>query len=184
MRRAMAIQLIINKEFGLAVCENATQGSFIVEELTDLVEEAVLAEFDRITERGGVLGAMELQYQRGQIQDDSLQYETPEALGRAADRRRQHLPAAQRGEAGRSRARRAALARLAARRRRAASRASSSSTRAHAERRARGAARGSRRRRASAATSSPRCMDAVGCCSLGQITHALYEVGGEYRRNL
>ena len=65
VRRAMAIQLIINKEFGLVFCENATQGSFIVEELTDLVEEAVLAEFDRLTERGGVLGAMELQYQRG-----------------------------------------------------------------------------------------------------------------------
>ena len=76
VRRAMAIQLIINKEFGLAFCENATQGSFVVEELTDLVEEAVLAEFDRLAERGGVLGAMELQYQRGKIQDDSLEYET------------------------------------------------------------------------------------------------------------
>ncbi|HUF78689.1 MAG TPA: methylmalonyl-CoA mutase family protein, partial [Thermoanaerobaculia bacterium] len=76
VRRAMAIQLIINREFGLAQCENASQGSFIVEELTDLVEEAVLAEFDRLTRRGGVLGAMELQYQRGVIQDDSLKYES------------------------------------------------------------------------------------------------------------
>ncbi|MDY7096225.1 MAG: fused isobutyryl-CoA mutase/GTPase IcmF, partial [Acidobacteriota bacterium] len=75
VRRAMAIQLIINKEFGLVMCENATQGSFIIEELTDLVEEAVLKEFDRLTERGGVLGAMELQYQRGEIQADSLKYE-------------------------------------------------------------------------------------------------------------
>ena len=76
VRRAMAIQLIINKEWGLAKNENPNQGSFIVEELTDLVEEAVLAEFDRIGERGGVLGAMELGYQRGLIQEESLYYET------------------------------------------------------------------------------------------------------------
>jgi methylmalonyl-CoA mutase len=76
VRRAMAIQLIINNELGLAKNENPLQGSFIVEELTDLVEEAVLAEFDRITERGGVLGAMERMYQRGKIQEESLYYET------------------------------------------------------------------------------------------------------------
>ena len=76
VRRAMAIQLIINKELGLAKNENPLQGSFIIEELTDLVEEAVLAEFDRITERGGVLGAMETMYQRGKIQEESLYYET------------------------------------------------------------------------------------------------------------
>ena len=76
VRRAMAIQLIINKEWGLAKNENPNQGSFIVDELTDLVEEAVLAEFDRIGERGGVLGAMELGYQRGLIQEESLYYET------------------------------------------------------------------------------------------------------------
>ncbi len=75
VRRAMAIQLIINKELGLAKNENPLQGSFIIEELTDLVEEAVLTEFDRITERGGVLGAMETMYQRGKIQDESLHYE-------------------------------------------------------------------------------------------------------------
>jgi methylmalonyl-CoA mutase len=75
VRRAMAIQLIINKEFGLSKNENPIQGSFIIEELTDLVEEAVLAEFDRITERGGVLGAMETMYQRGKIQEESLYYE-------------------------------------------------------------------------------------------------------------
>ncbi|MCK7591403.1 methylmalonyl-CoA mutase family protein [Subsaxibacter sp. CAU 1640] len=76
VRRAMAIQLIINKELGLAKNENPIQGSFIIEELTDLVEEAVLAEFDRITERGGVLGAMETMYQRSKIQEESLYYET------------------------------------------------------------------------------------------------------------
>src|ERR1700704_4294505 len=76
VRRALAIQLIISKEFGLAKNENPNQGSFIMDELTELVEEAVLTEFDRITERGGVLGAMETMYQRGKIQEESLYYET------------------------------------------------------------------------------------------------------------
>lgn len=76
VRRAMAIQLIINRELGLAKNENPLQGSFIIEELTNLVEEAVLSEFDRITERGGVLGAMETMYQRSKIQEESLYYET------------------------------------------------------------------------------------------------------------
>ncbi|RYD56884.1 MAG: methylmalonyl-CoA mutase [Sphingobacteriales bacterium] len=81
VRRAMAIQLIINKELGLAKNENPLQGSFIIEELTELVEEAVLTEFDRITERGGVLGAMETMYQRGKIQEESLYYETLKHTG-------------------------------------------------------------------------------------------------------
>ena len=81
VRRAMAIQLIINKELGLAKNENPLQGSFIIEELTDLVEEAVLVEFDRITERGGVLGAMETMYQRSKIQEESLHYETLKHTG-------------------------------------------------------------------------------------------------------
>ncbi len=81
VRRAMAIQLIINKELGLAKNENPLQGSFVIEELTDLVEEAVLAEFDRISERGGVLGAMETMYQRGKIQEESLYYETLKHTG-------------------------------------------------------------------------------------------------------
>jgi len=81
VRRAMAIQLIINKELGLAKNENPLQGSFIIEELTDLVEEAVLKEFDNITERGGVLGAMETMYQRGKIQEESLYYETLKHTG-------------------------------------------------------------------------------------------------------
>ncbi|XCF07476.1 methylmalonyl-CoA mutase family protein [Tamlana crocina] len=82
VRRAMAIQLIINKELGLAKNENPIQGAFIVEELTDLVEEAVLLEFDRITERGGVLGAMETMYQRSKIQEESLYYETLKHSGK------------------------------------------------------------------------------------------------------
>lgn len=81
VRRAMAIQLIINKELGLAKNENPIQGAFIIEELTDLVEQAVLLEFDRITERGGVLGAMETMYQRGKIQEESLHYETLKHTG-------------------------------------------------------------------------------------------------------
>src|SRR5690606_5621361 len=75
VRRAMAIQLIINRELALAKNENPRQGSFIVEELTNLVEEAVLSEFDRLASRGGVLGAMERQYQRQKIQEESLHYE-------------------------------------------------------------------------------------------------------------
>jgi methylmalonyl-CoA mutase len=75
VRRALAIQLIINREWGLAMNENPLQGSFIVDELTDLVEQAVLDEFDRLTTRGGVLGAMETGYQRGRIQDESMLYE-------------------------------------------------------------------------------------------------------------
>ena len=81
VRRAMAIQLIINRELGLAKNENPLQGSFIIDDLTDLVEEAVLAEFDRITERGGVLGAMETMYQRSKIQEESLYYETLKHTG-------------------------------------------------------------------------------------------------------
>jgi len=75
VRRAMAIQMIITKEFGLAKNENPVQGSFIIEELTDLVEEAVMMEFERLDHRGGVLGAMETQYQRSKIQDESMLYE-------------------------------------------------------------------------------------------------------------
>ena len=81
VRRALAIQLIINKEFGLAKNENPTQGSFIVEELTDLVEQAVLSEFRSLSERGGVLGAMERMYQRSKIQEESLYYETKKHEG-------------------------------------------------------------------------------------------------------
>jgi methylmalonyl-CoA mutase len=81
VRRAVAIQLIINNELGLAKNQNPLQGSFIIEELTDLVEEAVMMEFDRLTERGGVLGAMETMYQRSKIQEESLYYETLKHTG-------------------------------------------------------------------------------------------------------
>jgi methylmalonyl-CoA mutase len=81
VRRAMAIQLIINRELGLAKNENPLQGSFIIDEMTDLVEEAVYTEFDRISERGGVLGAMETMYQRSKIQEESLYYETLKHTG-------------------------------------------------------------------------------------------------------
>src|SRR6185437_7164789 len=81
VRRAMAIQLIINKELGLAKNENPLQGTFIIEELTDLVEEAVLQEFDRLNDRGGVLGSMETQYQRGKIQEESMFYEMKKHTG-------------------------------------------------------------------------------------------------------
>jgi methylmalonyl-CoA mutase len=81
VRRALAIQLIINKEWGLSKVDNINQGSFILEELTDLVEEATLAEFDRISQRGGVLGAMETGYQRTKIQEESMIYESGKASG-------------------------------------------------------------------------------------------------------
>ena len=93
VRRAVAIQLIINRELGLNCCENPWQGSFIIDELTDLVEEAVYAEFERLSERGGVLGAMDTMYQRGKIQDESLLLRDAEARRHAADHRRQHVPA-------------------------------------------------------------------------------------------
>ena len=100
MRRAVAIQLIINRELGLNKNQNPWQGSFFIEQLTDLVEEAVYKEFEAISERGGVLGAMETMYQRGKIQEESLYYETQEARRHAADHRRQHVPVGQRCVAG------------------------------------------------------------------------------------
>ena len=181
VRRAMAIQLIVNKEFGLAGCENATQGSFVVEELTDLVEEAVLAELDRISQRGGVLGAMELQYQRGQIQDDSLHYETlkhsgelpivgvntflPRTAGEGGSPAPVQLSRASREE------KEGCIARLEEFHARNAGRAPAALARLQAAARERG-------------NLFAALMEAVESCSLGQITHALYEVGGEYRRNL
>ena len=93
VRRAMAIQLIINREWGLAACENPNQGSFVIDELTSLVEEAVLGEFERISERGGVLGAMETGYQRGKIQDESMRYERAKHDGSLPIVGGQHVPA-------------------------------------------------------------------------------------------
>ncbi len=181
VRRAMAIQLIINKEFGLVGCENATQGSFIVEELTDLVEEAVLLEFDRLTERGGVLGAMERQYQRGQIQDDSLKYERmkhsgelpiigvntflPRTVEEASTPADVELTRASKDEKERC------ITRLA------------EFHRAH-EGEATEAAVGLKRAALAGDNVFAALLEATERLSLGQITRALYEVGGEYRRNI
>ena len=93
VRRAVAIQLIINRELGLNFCENPWQGSFIIDKLTDIVEEAVYKEFESISERGGVLGAMDTMYQRGKIQEEIALLRAEEARRKPAADRRQHLPA-------------------------------------------------------------------------------------------
>ena len=179
VRRAMAIQLIINHELGLAKNENPLQGSFIIEELTDLVEEAVLTEFDRITERGGVLGAMETMYQRGKIQEESLYYETmkhtgefpiigvntflskegsptiiPKEVIRATDEEKQDQIATlhQLHEANRS-----------------------------------VSEKGLKTLKAKAINNEnifETLIEVAKYCSLGEVTQALYEVGGQYRRNM
>ncbi|MBI5857887.1 MAG: methylmalonyl-CoA mutase family protein [Sphingobacteriales bacterium] len=179
VRRAMAIQLIINRELGTAKTENFIQGSFAVEELTDLVEEAVLAEFDRITERGGVLGAMERMYQRNKIQEESLHYEhlkhtgeypivgvntflnkqgsptviPSEVIRSTVDEKEQQIKNLQafwkRNEA-KSEKQLKELKRVAI----------------------------------NNGNLFAQLMETVKYCSLGQITHALYEVGGQYRRNM
>ena len=178
VRRAMAIQLIINKEWGLAVNENSNQGSFIIEELTDLVEEAVLCEFERLSERGGVLGAMETGYQRGKIQDESMYYEhrkhdgslpivgvntflNPEPeetleieLARSTEDEKQSQ--IRRLEEFHERHKDQALVAL--------------------EQLKEAARRGD--------NVFAELMNAVRYCSLGQITDAFFEVGGQYRRSM
>jgi methylmalonyl-CoA mutase len=179
VRRAMAIQLIINKELGLAKNENPIQGSFIIEELTDLVEEAVLQEFDRITERGGVLGAMETMYQRSKIQEESLYYETlkhngdfpiigvntflsskgsptviPAEVIRATEEEKQYqikmLDNLHAANKGNEDEQLEAIQEAAINNR----------------------------------NIFEKLMEATKVCSLGQITSALFEVGGQYRRNM
>lgn len=179
VRRAMAIQLIINKELGLAKNENPIQGAFIIEELTDLVEEAVLMEFDRITERGGVLGAMETMYQRSKIQEESLYYETlkhngefpiigvntflnkkgsptivPDEVIRATDEEKEYqitmLVELQKGHVDKVAETLATIQKAAVQNENIFS----------------------------------YLMEATKFCSLGQITQALFEVGGQYRRNM
>jgi len=179
VRRAMAIQLIINRELGLARNENPLQGAFVIEELTDLVEEAVYAEFERITERGGVLGAMETMYQRGKIQDESIHYETlkstgempiigvntflgkdgspiqrPQDVMRSTDAEKDRQIAAL--DAFHARNRDASPTTLAALRDTALS----------------------------GGNIFAALMEAAKTCSLGQISQTLYEVGGQYRRNM
>jgi isobutyryl-CoA mutase len=177
VRRAMAIQLIINKELGLAKNENPIQGAFIIEELTDLVEEAVLLEFDRITERGGVLGAMETMYQRSKIQEESLYYETlkhngefpiigvntflsskgsptiqPKEVIRATEEEKQFQIKT--------------LENL------------------HAAHDTAAMLKDLQQKAINNQNIFEALMEVCKYCSLGQITHALFEVGGQYRRNM
>ncbi|HEX3096284.1 MAG TPA: fused isobutyryl-CoA mutase/GTPase IcmF [Usitatibacter sp.] len=179
VRRAMAIQLIINREWGLAMNENPNQGSFILEELTDLVEEAVLKEFEAIAERGGVLGAMETGYQRGKIQEESLYYESRKhdgsypIVGVNTFRNPQGDAAPAKLELARSseEEKQGQLARLRDFQARHAGEAP-----AMLERLRDAVIRD--------ANVFEVLMDAVRVCSLGQITRALFEVGGRYRRNM
>jgi methylmalonyl-CoA mutase len=179
VRRAMAIQLIINREWGLARNQNPNQGSFIIEELTDLVEAAVLVEFERIAERGGVLGAMETGYQRGKIQEESLHYETLKhdgtlpIIGVNTFRNPQPVEAANAIPLARSTAeeKQSQIRRL----------------REFQQRHQRQAPAALQRLRQVAMANGnvfAELMVAVRTCSLGQITNALFEVGGQYRRNM
>jgi isobutyryl-CoA mutase len=179
VRRAMAIQLIINREWGLAKNENPNQGSFIIEELTDLVEEAVLKEFDAIADRGGVLGAMETGYQRGKIQEESLFYERQKhdgsypIIGVNTFRNPNAGAAPQAIELARSTdaEKQSQLKRL------------KSFQDAHAPEAPQLLER-LRRTVIENGNTFEVLMDAVRGCSLGQITHTLYDVGGRYRRNM
>jgi methylmalonyl-CoA mutase len=182
VRRALAIQLVIDQEWGLAKNENPLQGSFVVDQLTDLVEEAVLAEFDRISSRGGVLGAMETGYQRGRIQDESMLYEQRKHDGTLpivgvntfVD------PASQ---ASRDAAQPVALARSTdAEKQSQLTRLRDFRCR-HADERP---AMLARLRDAAMAGDNVFAVlvDAVRCCSLGEITQALFDAGGRYRRNV
>ncbi|MBK8175799.1 MAG: cobalamin-dependent protein [Rhodospirillales bacterium] len=178
VRRAMAIQLIINREWGLAKNENPNQGSFIIEELTDLVEEAVLKEFERISERGGVLGAMETGYQRGKIQDESIFYEikkhdgsypiigvntfvnpngeeppTPELVRSSEEEKQSQIARVRAFQARGAEDAPAMIARL-------------------------------RQAAISGGNIFAVLIDAVRVLSLGQITQTLFEVGGQYRRSM
>ncbi len=179
VRRAMAIQLIINKELGLAKNENPLQGAFIIEQLTDLVEEAVLIEFDRITERGGVLGAMETMYQRSRIQEESLHYEMLKHTGEYpivgvnTFLSKEGSPTLVPGEIIRAteEEKQRQLDNLTALHDMAEGTSSEALTRMQ-----------------TAATSGENMfdvlMEATKSCSLGQLTDAMFDVGGAYRRNM
>ena len=179
VRRAMAIQLIINRELGTAKNENPNQGSFLIEELTDLVEEAVMAEFNRISERGGVLGAMERMYQRNKIQEESLYYESLKTNGELpivgvnTFLNKEGSPTILPAEVIRS-------------------------TKEEKDRQIKNVEAFKELHKSKSAEMLKRLqevavnngnlfaelMETVKYCSLGQITHALYEVGGQYRRNM
>jgi methylmalonyl-CoA mutase len=179
VRRAMAIQLIINREWGLAKNENPNQGAFIIDELTELVEEAVLQEFEKISERGGVLGAMETGYQRGKIQEESLHYEMLKHTGEypivgVNTFRNPHgdpVPQQLLLQRSTEEEKEGQLTRLAD---------------FHARHAAKAPAMLKRLQDTVIANGNVFAvlMDAVRVCSLGQITDALFEVGGQYRRNM
>ena len=178
VRRALAIQLIINREWGLAMNENPLQGSFIVDELTDLVEEAVLAEFEAISERGGVLGAMETGYQRGKIQDESMLYEQRKHDGSLPiigvnTFRNPHgtEPVAVELARGTEQEKRSQLDRVR------------TFTERHREE-AHEALAALKETARSGGNVFAVLMDAARVCSLQQITEAFFEVGGQYRRNV
>src|SRR2546425_256632 len=179
VRRAMAIQMIINREWGVAKNENPNQGSFVLEELTDLVEEAVLKEFEAISSRGGVLGAMETGYQRGKIQEESLYYEhrkhdgSHPIIGVNSFRNPHGDSTPQKLELIRStdEEKQSQLKRL-----RQFHQKNSDLSPAMLERLRQAVIRNE--------NVFAVLMDAVRVCSLGQITHALFEVGGQYRRNM
>ncbi|KPF69909.1 methylmalonyl-CoA mutase [beta proteobacterium AAP99] len=179
VRRAMAIQLIINREWGLAKNENPSQGAFIIDELTELVEEAVLAEFERISERGGVLGAMETGYQRGKIQDESMHYEMLKHTG--------EYPIIGvntfRNPQGDAIPDQLELARSTEEEKQSQLKRLNDFHARHA-----GEAPALLKRLQQAVMDNGNVfevlMDAVRVCSLGQITSSLFEVGGQYRRNM
>jgi len=179
VRRALAIQLIINREWGLAKNENPNQGAFIIDELTDLVEEAVLQEFERIAERGGVLGAMETGYQRGKIQEESMLYEHKKhdgslpIIGVNTFRNPKGAGAPATIELARSTddEKQSQLKRLADFHQRHANEAPA-------------ALAALQQAAIDNQNVFEKLMDAVRVCSLGQITTALFEVGGQYRRNM
>src|SRR5258706_13267176 len=179
VRRAMAIQMIINREWGVAKNENPNQGSFVIDALTDLVEEAVLEEFEAISSRGGVLGAMETGYQRGKIQEESLYYEHKKhdgsypIVGVNTFRSPHAEPAPQKLELIRStdEEKKSQLKRL-----RDFHEKHSSASQQMLDKLKKAVMRNE--------NVFAVLMDAVRVCSLGQITHALFEVGGQYRRNM
>ena len=179
VRRAMAIQLIINREWGLAKNENPSQGAFIIEELTELVEEAVLSEFTAIADRGGVLGAMETGYQRGKIQDESMHYEMLKHTG--------ELPIIGvntfRNPHGEQVMDKLELARSTDEEKQSQLKRLTEFQNRHAEQ-----APAMLKKLQQAVIDNDNVfdvlMDAVRVCSLGQITNALFEVGGQYRRNM
>jgi methylmalonyl-CoA mutase len=179
VRRAMAIQMIINHELGLAKNQNPLQGAFIIEELTDLVEEAVMLEFERISERGGVLGAMETMYQRSRIQEESLYYETLKNSGKLPIMgvntflSSKGSPTIIPGEVIRAteEEKQYQITML---------------EQLHETNKERAAVMLKKLQSASMQNSNifESLMEATKYCSIGQITDALFEVGGQYRRNM